>query len=55
MSGADYRPQWYQDELNRIEYIRSLDRKRRTWAHPMDWVLAIALIALIALLVLRVL
>lgn len=54
---SDYRPQWYVDELARLDYIDRLNQKPsdRTWGHPVDFVLAIALVAAVAALVLGVL
>jgi hypothetical protein len=40
---APYRPQWYEDELNRLAELEE-HPQGKTWAHPMDVLLAIAFV-----------
>jgi hypothetical protein len=39
----DFRPAWYVQELERLESLKE-HRQGKTWAHPMDVLLAIAFV-----------
>lgn len=41
-----YRPQWYEDELDRLASLEE-HPQGRTWSHPTDVLLAIAFVAVL--------
>jgi hypothetical protein len=42
---APYRPQWYEDELERLASLEE-HPQGKTWAHPMDLLFLIAFVVL---------
>lgn len=46
---TDFRPAWYETELARLESLKE-HPQGKTWAHPADLLIAVALVVVVTLL-----
>lgn len=46
---SDFRPQWYVQELERLESLKE-HPQGKTWSHPADLLIAIAFVVVVTLL-----